>query len=71
MEYLGLAAEEERMTKDVLAGVFATLVEAVHVELADKRVYISVPEVLRQDVVLKLIYLLDGKLTPVRHPVDY
>jgi hypothetical protein len=59
------------VAKDVLAGVFATLMEAIHVELAYEGVYISMSEILRQDVVLKLIYLFDGKLTPVCHPVDY
>lgn len=42
---LGLSSQEERMTEDVLAGVFATLVEAVHVELSNERVDVAVSEV--------------------------
>ena len=68
---LGLSAEEEGMTEDVLAGVFAAFVEAVHVELADEGVDVAVAEVLGQDVVLEVIDLLDGELASVAHPVDY
>ena len=58
------------MAEDVFAWVFATLMEAVHVELPNEGVDISVPEEFWEDVVLELIDLFDGELTPVAHPVD-
>ena len=71
MENLRLSLEEEGVTEDIFAGVLATLVEAVHVELPDERVDVSVSEVLGQDVVLEVVDLFDGKLPPVVHPVNY
>jgi hypothetical protein len=70
VEDLWLSAQEEGVAEDVFAGVFAALMEAVHVELADEGVDVAVPEVFGEDVVLEVIDLLDGKLAPVRHPVD-
>lgn len=58
------------MAKNVLAGIFATLMEAVHVELSDERVDVSMSEVFGEDMILKLIYLFDSEFTPVGHPVD-
>ena len=62
--------QEVWVTEDVLAGVFATFVEAVHVELSYERVDISVPEVFGEDVVLEVIDSFDGKFPSVGHPVD-
>jgi hypothetical protein len=45
--------------------------EAVHVELPNEAVDIAVPKVFGEDMLLKLIDLLDGKLAPIAHPVDY
>lgn len=58
------------MTEDIFAGVFAGLVEAVHVELSDEAIDIPVSEEFGQDVVLELIDFFDGKLPSVGHPVD-
>jgi len=66
----GLPPEEEGVAEDVLGGVFATLVEAVHVELADEGVDVPVAEVLGEDVLLELLDLLDRELTPIGHPMD-
>jgi hypothetical protein len=57
------------VAENVLAGVFATLVKAVHVELPDEGVDIPVPEVFGEDVLLELIDLFDGELASVGHPM--
>ena len=62
--------KEAWMAEDVFGGVFAALVEAVHVELANETVDVAVSEVLGEDVVLELLDFFDGELTPVAHPVD-
>ena len=70
MEDLRLPSEEVWVTEDVLAGVFATFVEAIHVKLSYERVDISVSEVFGEDVVLEVIDLFDGELPSVGHPVN-
>lgn len=70
VEDLGLSSQEERMTEDVFAGVFATLVEAVHIELSNEGVDVAVSEVFGKDVVLEVINLFDGELPSVGHPVN-
>ena len=65
-----LSFQEEGMAEDILAGVFATFVEAVHVELSDERVDVAVSEVFGEDVVLEVVNLFDGELASVGHPVD-
>ena len=69
MENLRLSFEEEGVAKYIFAGIFSAFVEAVHVELANKGVDIAVSEVFGQDVILEVIYLFDGKLSSVVHPV--
>ena len=66
-----LAAEEERVAEDIFAWILAWFMEAVHVELPNEAVDIAVPKVFGGDMLLKLIDLLDGKLAPIAHPVDY
>ena len=70
VEDLRLPPEEVWVTEDVLAGVFATFVEAIHVKLSYERVDISVSEVFGEDVVLEVIDLFDGEFPSVGHPVD-
>jgi hypothetical protein len=65
-----LSPEEEGMAEDVLGRVLATLVEAIHVELAYEGVDIAVAEVLGQNVILEVINFLDGELTTITHPMD-
>ena len=69
-EEMGLTTEEEGVAEDILAGILAGLVEAVHVELPDEAIDVPVPEEFGEDVFLELIDLLDGKLAAVAHPVD-
>ena len=57
------------MAENVFAGVFATLVKPIHVELSDERVDVLVPEVFGEDVFLELIDLFDGELASVGHPM--
>ncbi len=47
MEELRLSSEKEGVTKDVFAGVLTGLMEAVHVELSDEAVDVTVPEKFR------------------------
>jgi hypothetical protein len=70
VEKMSMPSEEIGMTKDVFAGVLTGLVESIHVELPDEAVDVPVPEEFGEDVVLKLINFLDGKLASVGHPVD-
>ena len=70
MEDLLLSFQEEGMAENILAGVFATFVEAVHVELPDEGVDVTVPEVFGKDMVLEVVDLFDGELASVGHPVD-
>lgn len=58
------------MAKNVLAWIFPTLMETIHVELSNKRIDVSVSKIFREDMVLKLINLFDGKFTSIGHPVD-
>lgn len=58
------------MAKNVLAWIFPTFVETIHVELSDKRIDVSVSKVFWEDMILKLIDLFDGKFTAIGHPVD-
>lgn len=44
-EEMWLAAEEERMAEDILAGILARFVEAIHVKLPNEAVDVAVPEV--------------------------
>jgi hypothetical protein len=67
---LRLRPQEERMGEDVLGGILARLVKAVHVELSNEAVDVAVPEELGEDMLLELIYLLDGELAAVGHPVN-
>ncbi len=69
-EEMGLAAEEEGVAEDILAGILAGLVEAVHIELPDEAIDVPVSEVFGEDVFLEFVDLLDGKLAAVAHPVD-
>lgn len=57
------------MAEDIFAGVFSAFVEAVHVKLSDEGVDVAMTEVFREDMVLEVIDLFDGKLTSVGHPV--
>lgn len=70
VEDLWLSSEEVGMAEYVFAGVFAALVKTVHIELAYEGVNVSVAEVLGEDMILEVIDLFDGELTPVGHPVD-
>lgn len=45
MENMWLPSQEIGVTENVFAGVFAAFVEAVHIELSDERVDVSVSEV--------------------------
>ena len=58
------------MTENIFAGVFATFVETVHVELTYEGVDIAVAKVFGEDVVLEVIDLFDGELASIRHPVN-
>jgi len=58
------------MAKNVLAWIFPTLVETIHVELSNKRIDVTVSKIFREDMVLKHINLFDGKFTSIGHPVD-
>ena len=49
------------MTKDTFRMIGSALVEAIHVELSDKRVQIAVPEVSGKNNSLKLIRIFDNK----------
>lgn len=70
MEDIGLPSEKVRMAEYIFGWIFATLMEAVHVELADEGVDVSVSEVAREDLVLELVDLSDGEFTAVGQPVD-
>ncbi len=63
-----MTSDEIGVTENIFTGVFTTLVEAVHVQLSDERVDISVSEIFWEDVVLEVIYLFDRELLPVGHP---
>lgn len=69
MEDLRLSPQEKGVTKDIFAGIFAGLMEAVHIELPDEAVNVPMPEIFREDMVLKLIDFFDGELTSVGHPM--
>lgn len=58
------------MTENILAGVFARLMEAVHVELSNKTVDVVMPEMFGQDLILKLVDLFDGELSAIGHPMN-
>lgn len=58
------------MTKDIFAGIFTGLVEAIHIELSDEAVNVPVPKIFREDMILKLIDFFDGELTSVGHPMN-
>lgn len=45
MEDLRLSSQKEGVTEDIFAGILAGLMEAVHVELSDEAVNVSVPEI--------------------------
>ena len=64
-----MSSDEIRMTKDVFTWVFTTFVETIHVKLSNEGVYISVSEIFRENVVLKVIYLFDGEFFSIGHPV--
>lgn len=64
-----MTSDEIGVTENIFTGVFTTLVEAVHVQLSDERVDISVSEIFWEDVVLEVIYLFDRELFPVGHPM--
>ena len=64
-----MTSDEIGVTENIFTGVFTTLVEAVHVQLSDERVDISVSEIFWEDVVLEVIYLFDCELLPVGHPM--
>ena len=64
-----MTSDEIGVTENIFTGVFTTLVEAVHVQLSDERVDISVSEIFWEDVVLEVIYLFDRELLPVGHPM--
>lgn len=70
MQDVGLSSQEKRVAENILAWVFAALVEAIHVELADERIDVPVAEVFGEDMVLKGVNLFDGELAPIGHPVD-
>jgi len=70
MEDLRLSPEKEGVTEYVFAWIFAWLVKSIHVELSDEAVDVSVSKIFGEYLILKLIYLLDGKLTSVDHPVN-
>lgn len=57
------------MPEDVLRGVLAALMEAIHVELPYEGVDFVVPEVLPEDLVLELCDIDNRKLTPRGQPV--
>lgn len=59
------------MTEYVLAWILAGFVKSIHIELPDETVDVTMSKELWQYMVLKLIYLFDGKLSSIRHPVDY
>ena len=58
------------MAENIFGGLFATLVETIHIELSDETVDIPMPEVLWQDSFLELFNVLDGKLFPISRPLD-
>ena len=70
MEQLGLTSQEVWMTEDIFARVFPAFVEAVHVELSDEGVYITVSEVFGENMILEVIDLFDGEFPSVDHPMD-
>lgn len=63
--------DEVGMRKDVFGGLLSGLVEAVHVELPDEAVDISVPEVFGKDGLLKLLDISDRELFAISRPMDY
>lgn len=58
------------MAENIFAGVFARLMEAVHVELPNKTVNVAMPKMSGQDLILKLVDLFDGKLSAIGHPMN-
>ena len=70
MKDLRLSFQEKGMTEDIFARVFATFVEAVHVELTYEGVDIAVAKVFGEDMVLEVIDLFDGELASIGHPVN-
>lgn len=58
------------MAENILAGVFARFMEAIHVELANETVDVAMPEMFRENLILKLIDLFDGKLSAIGHPMN-
>jgi len=55
MEDVGLPAQKIGVAEYIFGGIFATLMETVHIELADEGVDVPVPEVLGKDVFLELL----------------
>lgn len=50
------------MAKYTLGGIFAGFMESIHIELANKRIYLTMSEMMRKYDILKLIYVFDNKL---------
>jgi hypothetical protein len=69
-EDVSLPFEEVWMAEDIFAGILTTLVEAVHVELANEGVDVAMSEIFGEDLILELIDVSDGELAAVTHPVD-
>lgn len=65
-----MPSEEERMAEYIFTGILTRFMESVHVELANEAIDVPMPKKFGKDMVLKLIDLLDGKLTAVGHPVN-
>ncbi len=50
--------------------VLSALVETIHVQLSDKAVNVSVPEVFRKDGLLKKWHILDSEFLEIISPCD-
>ena len=58
------------MSKNIFGGLLPGLVEPIHVELSDKAMDVFVSEVFRENVLLKLVDVFDGKLVAVGEPLN-
>jgi hypothetical protein len=58
------------MAENIFGRLFARFVETVHVELPNKAVNVSVPEILGQNSLLELLYVFDGEFFTVLRPLN-
>lgn len=70
-EEVRTVAVEEGVTEDTLSKLIARLVEAIHIELSDEAIHLTVTEVPRQHHLLELTHILYDELTTRCPPENY